>query len=123
MPKVCPVCNESFDGRADKKFCSVYCKSAFQYKNNKDKDAGLFSKIDKQLKLNRRLLKQYNKAGKATVRKEILVNDGFNPKYFTHYWKNYNSEVYFFCYEYGFLSKMENGKEKYVLVTWQSYMN
>ena len=74
------------------------------------------------MKLNRRLLKQYNKAGKAVVRKKDFVQAGFNPKFFTHYWKNQKGDVYLFCYEFGFLERQENGKPKYVLVQWQDYM-
>ena len=122
MNKNCPVCGESFEGRIDKIYCSVYCKSANQYKNNKDKESGLFKKIDLQLKLNRKILKVYNKAGKATVRKEVLLKEGFNPQYFTNYWKNKKGDIYLFCYEYGFLLRNEKGKEKYILVQWQDYM-
>jgi hypothetical protein len=52
-----------------------------------------------------------------------LIKEGFNPKYFTNYWKNNRGEVYLFCYEYGFLEREELGKKKYVLVKWQDYMN
>ena len=119
----CPACGENLIGRADKKFCSPYCKSNFHYKQNRDDEKNVFKKIDDQLKLNRRLLKEYNKAGKAIVRKETLIDDGFNPKHFTHYWKNQKGEVYLFCYEFGFLEIKENTKSKYVLVQWQDYMN
>ncbi len=118
----CLHCHETFEGRSDKKYCSPYCKSAYHYQQNKIKDAALFVKIDRQLRLNRRLLKIYNKAGKATIRKETLLSDGFNPKYFTHYWKNQNGNIYLFCYEYGFMEKKEERAIKYVLVKWQPYM-
>jgi hypothetical protein len=118
----CKECNEILEGRIDKKFCSEYCKSSYHYKINLEKEDNLFSTIDKILKKNRRILKSYNKAGKATVRKNILLEEGFNPKYFTHYWKAKNNNLYLFCYEYGFMEKKENGKSKYVLVTWQEYM-
>jgi hypothetical protein len=108
--------------RAGKVFCSAYCKSANQYRDNKDKEPGLYRKIDAQLKRNRRILMKYNKAGKATVRKETLLDEGFDPKYFTNYWKNPKGDVYLFCYEYGFLARKENGRQKYVLVKWQGYM-
>lgn len=121
--KKCYQCGENIEGRKDKKFCSSYCKSNFHYIRNKEKENSLFKSIDKQLKLNRRLLRDYNKAGKSTVRKEILINSGFIPKYFTHYWKNNKGDVYLFCYEYGFLERTEHGKSKYVLVTWQGYMD
>lgn len=122
MNKKCPICGDPIEGRADKVFCSAYCKSANQYKNNKDKEKNLFQKIDAQLKLNRRILIQYNKAGKATVRREVLLKEGFNPKYFTNYWKNSKGDVYLFCYEYGFLAREEHKQQKYILVKWQSYM-
>jgi len=119
----CPHCYEIITGRSDKKFCSPYCKSAYHYQQNKAKDASLFSVIDQQLRTNRRLLKSYNKAGKATVRKEIFLEKGFNPKYFTHYWKARNGNLYLFCYEYGFMEKKEPHGAKYVLIEWQTYMN
>ncbi len=118
----CPECGEEVKGRIDKVFCSPYCKSTYHYKKSRDDEQNLYKKIDNQLKLNRRLLKSYNKAGKAVIRKEDLLNEGFNPKYFTHYWKNQKGDIYLFCYEFGFLEKKENEKSKYVLVQWQEYM-
>ena len=119
----CLECNEELSGREGKKFCTPYCKSAWHYKNEKTKEKKLFIKIDKQLKTNRRLLKLYNKAGKSTVRKQELIDAGFNPKYFTHYWKAKNNNLYLFCYEYGFMEIDENSNKKYVLVLWQPYMS
>ena len=116
----CHYCNEKLQGRTDKKYCSAHCKSAHQYQNRKAEEE-LYYKIDKKLKTNRKLLKAYNKSGMSTVRKEKLLEEGFDPKYFTHYWKNQKGQVYLFCYEYGFLHLKE--KEKYLLVTWQEYMN
>lgn len=118
---ICPVCELKILGRSDKKFCSLKCKSAYQYQQKKSEEV-LFYKIDKQLKKNRKLLKAYNKSGMSTVRKGRLLKEGFDPNYFTHYWKNNKGEVYLFCYEYGFLKKEINQKMKYILVTWQSYM-
>lgn len=79
--------------------------------------------MDNQLRLNRKLLKQYNKGGKVTVSAMLLSELGFDPKFFTHYWKNRKGDVYLFVYEYDFLKKSENGKDKYILVQWQDYMN
>jgi hypothetical protein len=121
MPN-CLYCQETVVGRSDKKFCTPYCKSAYHYQQNKLNDASLFHSIDRQLKDNRRILKSYNKAGKSFVRKEKLIEEGFNPKYFTHYWKAQNGNVYLFCYEYGFMLTKEVSGEKYVLVEWQDYM-
>ena len=114
----CLQCGDPVIGRLDKKFCDESCKAAYHYQHSTDKEDSLFKRIDKQLKTNRRILKEYNKAGKATVRKSVLIDRGFNPKYFTHYWKNKKGDVYLFCHEYGFLKRIENNREKYVLVQW-----
>jgi hypothetical protein len=120
--KKCLNCSELFEGRSDKKYCSSYCKSSYHYNQKQKTEDQIFIRIDKQLRINRRLLKLYNKAGKSVVRKDVLIKSGFNPKYFTHYWKNNNQEVYLFCYEFGFLNIQQNGKSKYVLIKWQDYM-
>ena len=121
--KKCLYCNEPIEGRTDKIYCSHFCKSTYHYEKNRDQPASFFKKIDNHLKLNRRLLKKYNKAGKSVVRKDILIKEGFNSKYFTHYWKSSKGDIYLFCYEYGFLEKKEKSGFKYVLVQWQDYMN
>ena len=119
--KGCPVCGDEIIGRADKKYCSAKCKSAHQYEMRLTKES-FYLEVDKQLKLNRKLLKRYNLSGYTTLRKEVLLNGGFNPRYFTHYWKNSKNQVYLFCYDYGFLELKENENIKYLIVTWQNYM-
>lgn len=121
--KICPNCKEEFEGRLNKVFCSVYCKSAYNYEKDKNKPPTRYQSVEKKLKHNRRLLAKYNQAGKATIRKEKLLSEGFDPKYITNWWKNSKGDTYLFCYEYGFLSRTENGKEKYVLIQWQDYMD
>lgn len=120
--KVCPSCGKEFTGRVDKKFCSPYCKTSFHYERKKGQGDNMYVTIDKALKQNRRILKEYNKGGKVMVRKSVMHEEGFNPKYFTHYWKNKKGEVYLFCYEYGFLSTSDHGVDKYLLVHHQDYM-
>ncbi len=90
---------------------------------NQNKPDRIFTRIDKQLKLNRIILKSFNKGGKSIVRKSKLVKEGFDPNFFTHYWKNQKGAVYLFCYEFGFLHKREKEIDKYVLVDWQDYMS
>jgi len=119
---LCLECKKEITGRKDKKYCNQYCKSAFQYKKNKVNEESFYTDVLKQLRQNRKLLKQYNKAGKAIVRKDELLKNGFNPNRFTHYWKNKKGDVYLFCFEFGFLEKKEGSKTKYVLIQWQDYM-
>jgi len=118
----CLACGNQLIGRSDKKFCDLHCKSSFHYRKSLDEAPRFYNKVDNQLKLNRRILKSFNKAGKATVRANTILDLGFNPKFFTHYWKNKKRDVYLFVYEYGFLKKKEHNLEKYVLIKWQDYM-
>ena len=115
-------CENELKGRTDKKFCDPQCKSANQYKLSKEQPQRFYNKVDNQLKLNRKILKEYNNGGKVIVRSSLLIQEGFNPNFFTHYWKNIKGGIYLFVYEYGFLKrKMHNG-DKYVLIIWQDYM-
>ena len=120
--KKCLECNKLLEGRADKRYCDPYCKSAYHYKKSQNETPKFYIKVQLQLKLNRKILKSYNKAGKATVRSETLIGQGFSDKYFTHLWKNKKGDTYFFVYEYGFLKREENKRTKYVLIKWQDYM-
>ncbi len=118
----CLYCEKPLTGRTDKKYCDLHCKSAYQYQKQRLEPERFYNKVDNQLRLNRKLLKEYNRAGKSIIRSKVLLDAGFDPNFFTHYWKNQKGEVYLFVYEYGFLKKFENEKEKYVLVIWQEYM-
>jgi hypothetical protein len=120
--KKCIHCGKELEGRTDKKFCDPQCKSAYQYQKEKQDPERFYNKVDNQLKLNRKILKEYNKGGKVTIRSNVLLELGFDPKFFTHYWKNQKGEVYLFVYEYGFLRVQNYGKDKYLLIKWQNYM-
>lgn len=117
----CIDCGETLKGRADQKFCNDYCRAAHHYNKNKDKKAGVFKTIDLHLKLNRRILKRYNQSGQSQIKKDLLLKEGFNFNYFTHYWKAKNGNVYLFCYEFGYRDLKDNGK--FMLITWQDYMS
>jgi hypothetical protein len=120
--KKCLSCQKIITGRSDKKFCDPYCKSAYHYRKSIDESPRFYNKVENQLKLNRKILKYYNRAGKVTVRASTILNEGFNPNFFTHFYKTNKGEVYLFVFEYGFLKKVEHDVEKYVLVLWQDYM-
>ena len=119
----CKHCDKELQGRTDKKYCNLHCKSAYQYRLAKEQPERFFNIVDNQLKLNRKILKEFNRGGKVTVRAELINEMGFDANFFTHYWKNQKGEVYLFVYEYGFLKIKEQTNEKYVLVLWQEYMS
>ena len=120
--KTCVSCGKELKGRSDKKFCDAYCKSSYHYNKSIEEAPRFFNEVDNQLKANRRILKQYNKAGKAIVRVSLIRKEGFDPNFFTHYWKNNKGDVYLFVYEYGFLKREEHHIAKYILIKWQDYM-
>ena len=119
--KVCPVCDTPIKGRVDKIYCSLGCKSSHQYEQRLENDK-FYLKVDKQLKQNRKILKKYNRTGMTTLRREVLHKEGFNPNFFTHYWKNKKGDVYLFSYDYGILKIKDGEKEKYLMIEWQEYM-
>ncbi|MFK8039450.1 MAG: hypothetical protein AB8B74_14250 [Crocinitomicaceae bacterium] len=125
MEKICKNenCSKIVIGRIDRVFCSSYCKSDFHATENKKSGKTIFKfKIDSVLKKNRAILAKYNIKSKATVRKEVLLEEGFNPRIFTHYWKNVKGDTYLFCYDQGFKEVKDNSRNKYLLVLWQDGM-
>lgn len=119
----CIHCKKQITGRSDKIYCDAYCKSAYHYEKRKSEESfTFFKRVDLHLKTNYKILKHLNVEGYTTVRKEALIEKGFHPKFFTHYWKNQKGDVYLFCYDFGFRSFKKNGKDRYLLVKWQDYM-
>lgn len=122
---ICPVCDQSFKGRIDKKFCSSNCKSIYHYERKIIEDQKYFS-VNRQLKTNRKVLKKYNRTGMTSLRREVLHAEGFNPAYFTHQWKNKRGQTYYFSFDLGILPledrKGKTLKYKYLIIEWQDYM-
>ena len=55
MENKCKNCGTILQGRSDKIYCDNYCKSAYQYKNEKENQSNFYLKVDKQLKSNRKI--------------------------------------------------------------------
>lgn len=99
----CQYCGNKITGRTDKKFCNDYCRNAY---NNQLKSANspAVRNINNALIKNRRILEAMLGTEKMVKQpKDKLLNQGFNFKYFTHHYTNQKGNVYFFCYEYGYL--------------------
>ena len=103
-PKLCLACNKPVKGRADKKFCNDYCRNVYNNQLKADSNK-LVTNINNALKKNRRILENLLPASEemAKATKEKLQAKGFNFKYITHTYANKKGNVYFFCYEYGYL--------------------
>jgi len=118
MPQKCLNCSETFIGRSDKKFCCVQCRNAFNNKIKRQNEKLIFD-INKILRRNRKILKQFNPEGKTTIRTEYLRKLDFDFRYHTHTYTTKNNNEYHFCYEYGYYTIDD---EKTLIVNWQPYM-
>jgi len=118
MAAKCVNCGEIIIGRTDKKFCSDQCRYGYNNKIKRQNEK-LILDINKTLRKNRKILKQFNPEGKTTIRTEYLLKLGFDFRYHTHTYTTKNNNEYRFCYEYGYLKLDE---EKTLIVNWQPYM-
>jgi len=102
--KTCQACGKPLKGRSDKKFCDDYCRNAY---NNQLKSTSnnYVRNINNALGKNRRILEGIFPPGEKMTKttKEKLQRLGFQFKYFTHTYTNKKGNVYYFCYEYGYL--------------------
>jgi hypothetical protein len=102
MEKVCLECGDPIKGRVDKKFCSDQCRNAYHNKENTDSN-NYIRNVNNILRKNRRILAELNPSGKTTVSKEKLIARGFLFTYFTNTYTNKTGNVYYYCYEHGYV--------------------
>lgn len=112
MQKDCPECGGKIIGRADKKFCSDYCRNAYNNKINKD-SKNLVRNINNRLRKNYRVLEALNPNEKTKTTKAKLIANGFDFQFFTSIYTTKVGTVYYFVYDQGYLP-LEN--EYYALV-------
>ena len=111
--KLCLTCSKPIKGRTDKKFCDDYCRN--NYNNQlKSNTINLVRNINNALTKNRRILENFfGKEEMIKTTKDKLLEKGFQFKYITHTYTNRKGNVYFFCYDIGYLP-LEN--DWYLLV-------
>lgn len=103
-PRLCLNCNKPVKGRTDKKFCDDYCRN--NYNNQlKSNTINLVRNINNALGKNRRILENLFIAGEemAKTTRNKLLQKGFQFKYITHTYTNKKGNIYFFCYDIGYL--------------------
>lgn len=96
----CLHCEKTLTGRFDKKFCDVQCRASYHNKH-KRRHERMMTAVNRQIRKNRTILKKFCPSGKATVRKEMLQQDGFSFQYFSSIYTK-GKLTYYFSYEYGF---------------------
>jgi hypothetical protein len=101
MPKACPVCKKKVIGRADKRFCSIKCKSEYHHKLRLHTKT-ITTSIDRILHRNRSILREI--MGKRITKKKIsrLVLDQkkFNYNYITGFHINTQHKTIHHVYDY-----------------------
>jgi hypothetical protein len=116
--RTCLACGHKLNGRRDQKFCSDYCRNAFNNKQNEDANAYV-RRINQILRKNRRILAGLNEGGKVKLDGITLAEEGFNFHYYTNVYVTQQGARYHFCYEHGYL-KLKN--DQYMLVQKQDYV-
>jgi hypothetical protein len=100
--KKCLECEEVLKGRVDKKFCSDYCRNAYNNRVNKD-SKNLIRNINNRLRKNYKILSELNITGKTKVTRTKLYDKGFDFNFFTSIYKTKTGNTYFYIYDEGYL--------------------
>jgi len=100
----CLTCGKPLRGRTDKKFCDPGCKNEHNNRLQHEEREAMKS-IDRILKNNRRVLKRWlGERDAHLVSTKGLLHSGFRFDYHTHQFINRQSDLYVFCYDYGYLA-------------------
>lgn len=100
--RTCTECGDSLMGRADKKFCGDTCRNAYNNRATGEANKGMRRMIS-ALKKNRRILEDLYVSDKRKIPKKNLLDKGYDYRWLTHFYVNRKSQVYRFCFDYGFV--------------------
>ena len=114
----CLECQEKLRGRKDQKFCSDYCRNAFNNQRNEESNRYV-RRINGILRKNRRIMERLNPSGKSKIDGITLAEEGFNFHYYTNIYATQNGSKYYFCYDFGY-RKLDG--DQYMLVVKQDYV-
>ena len=113
MKRECLECRDPIRGRIDKKFCSDYCRNAYNNKLNKDSN-NLLRNINNRLRRNYRILGSFPlENGKAKTLKTRLLDKRFDFEHITNLYPTKTGTTFYFVYDLGYLP-LEN--DLYVIV-------
>lgn len=110
--KKCLECGDKVVGRVDKKFCSDYCRNAFNNKVDKE-SKNLIRNTNNRLRKNYKILMELNISGKTKVTRRKLFDKGFDFHFFTSIYTTKTGNTYYYIYDQGYLA-LEN--EMFLLI-------
>lgn len=119
MDKKCLECGAAVQGRSDKKFCSDQCRTTWYNRENAD-STNYMRNVNRILRKNRKILADLNPNGKSKAGKAKMLEMGFNFHYFTNVYKTKTGNIYYFCYEQGYLPIEDN---QFALVVREEYVS
>jgi len=102
--RLCLNCSKPVKGRTDKKFCDDQCRN--NYNNQlKSSTINIVRNTNNALGKNRRILESMFTGAEeiAKTTRDKLLQKGFQFKYMTHTYTNKKGNMYFFCYDLGYL--------------------
>jgi len=111
--RYCHYCDEVLKGRSDQIYCDDRCRNAY-FNGQRKSEHKEIRAIDLALKKNRRILKEFLGTNKTINLGETeLLQKGFDFRYHTHFFRTHAGELYWYCYEYGYLRK---GSSRFMIV-------
>jgi len=96
-------CGDRIAGRADKKFCSDHCRTAFNNRLNSD-NTNYVRNVNNILRKNRRILAGLNPKGKVKIAMSKLRDAGFQFGYITNIQETQEGSACRYCYDQGYLA-------------------
>lgn len=104
----CIQCGSTFQGRSNKKFCSLTCKNTHHNDAYREQNKVL-TQLDKILHKNRAvLLDMYNVYRSSPIKLETLQARGFHPNYHTHFFNSPVGDKYTMIYDVGYKVHYDN---------------
>ncbi len=102
MERACLNCGETFSGRRDKKFCSDYCRSAYNY-TSKSENYKYVKRVNRILRKNLQILYELNPKGKSKAKRSKMIEMGFNFSFHTNIYTTKNGVTYYYVYDKGYI--------------------
>lgn len=110
--RICLECESPLQGRVDKKYCSDYCRNAFNNRRHQQSKK-LIRNTHNRLRKNYRILEALNSSGKTTVDRKFLLNEGFDFSLCTSIDTTQKGSIYYYMYNQGYIALDNN---KYLLI-------
>ncbi len=105
--RVCLECGEPLVGRVDKKFCSDYCRNAYNNRKSRETDR-LIRDTNKKLKINWKILMELNTENPTKIHRETMLKKGFDFNLITEIYRTKKGDLYYYVYDQGYLKINEN---------------